>query len=138
MSRERLEEHMNAQKAIIEEASVKKFLSARTENYIIVQLAKLKNFADNPLLEQDILRCPISFEPYNIPVITSDGKTYDLESIMRWFQKGKITSPVTGEPLSSQLLTPNQSIAIQMNQIIDQITQKPESKANSSSSLVEP
>jgi hypothetical protein len=41
------------------------------------------------------------------PVVTADGHTYERSAIVDWFQRGKRTSPLTGEPLQHEYLTPN-------------------------------
>jgi len=51
--------------------------------------------------------CPISQELMSDPVSTVDGHVYDRINIQRWFNTGKNTSPVTGQPLPSIVLTPN-------------------------------
>lgn len=51
--------------------------------------------------------CPISQELMVDPVSTVDGHVYDRINIQRWFNTGKMTSPVTGQALTSTALTPN-------------------------------
>ena len=51
--------------------------------------------------------CPISQELMVDPVSTVDGHVYDRINIQRWFNTGKSTSPVTGQPLAATILVPN-------------------------------
>ena len=44
------------------------------------------------------------------PVSTCDGHTYEREAIVDWFGRGNSTSPLTGEPLEHQYLTPNHAV----------------------------
>jgi hypothetical protein len=57
--------------------------------------------------ELDGFLCPITHEILKDPVITCDGITYERTAIEEWFQKGKISSPMTGMPLPVTTLTPN-------------------------------
>ena len=41
------------------------------------------------------------------PVLTCDGHTYERDEIVKWFQTGKLTSPLTGATLHSRTLIPN-------------------------------
>ena len=41
-------------------------------------------------------------------VCVGDGMTYERESIETWLNAGNVTSPITGLPLSSTALAPNQ------------------------------
>jgi hypothetical protein len=51
--------------------------------------------------------CPITHEIFKDPVMTCDGITYERKAIEQWFQKGKVSSPMTGIPLPVPTLTPN-------------------------------
>ena len=51
--------------------------------------------------------CSITQEIMRDPVTTTDGETYERESIERWFAKGKRSSPLTNAALKSTALTPN-------------------------------
>jgi hypothetical protein len=58
------------------------------------------------------LRCSITGEVYEDPVICCDGLTYERASIERWFEERRVTgkpvtSPLTGLELPSLRLTPN-------------------------------
>ena len=53
----------------------------------------------------DCITCEVMLEP----VITSDGHSYDRNSIARWLEKHD-TSPITGEKLAQKKLTLNHSL----------------------------
>ncbi|KAJ0254576.1 U-box domain-containing protein 19 [Hirschfeldia incana] len=61
-------------------------------------------------LNVDDLRCPISLEIMNDPVVLETGHTYDRSSIAKWFSAGNITCPKTGKNLVSTVLVDNVSI----------------------------
>jgi len=50
--------------------------------------------------------CPITYQAMYDPVVAADGHTYEREAIEKWFLK-KSRSPMTGEDLTSKVLTPN-------------------------------
>jgi len=50
--------------------------------------------------------CPITGETARDPVLTVDGHCYDRNAITAWFERGRITSPVTNKPLPSTELVP--------------------------------
>jgi chromosome segregation ATPase len=58
-------------------------------------------------IEIDGFLCPITHEIFKDPVMTCDGITYERKAIEQWFQKGKVSSPMTGMPLPAPTLTPN-------------------------------
>lgn len=43
-------------------------------------------------------------------VSSTDGYTYERSAIVSWFRRGKITSPLTNEPLLSKSMTPNVTV----------------------------
>ena len=47
------------------------------------------------------------------PVMTQDNHTYDRSSIEKWFEH-KLTSPLTGLPLTSDTLVPNYELREQI------------------------
>ncbi|KAF3558288.1 hypothetical protein F2Q69_00013269 [Brassica cretica] len=61
-------------------------------------------------LKVDDLRCPISLEIMNDPVVLETGHTYDRSSITKWFSAGNITCPKTGKTLVSTVLVGNVSV----------------------------
>jgi hypothetical protein len=68
----------------------------------------------------DTLECPVSLELMRNPVFASDGHTYEREMIENWIEEDNETSPLTGEPLTSLMLTPNYlalSIISKINEI---------------------
>jgi sacsin len=38
------------------------------------------------------------------PVLTIDGFSFERRAIQEWFNKGKVTNPVTNKPLTSTAL----------------------------------
>jgi len=58
------------------------------------------------------VRCPISFEVLQDPVIAADGHTYSLQAITKWFQVRK-SSPLTGLALPNTEVTPDHNRADQ-------------------------
>jgi hypothetical protein len=48
------------------------------------------------------LRCPISLELMEDPVIALDGHTYEREAIEKWFECSN-SSPLTNEKLDSKV-----------------------------------
>lgn len=61
--------------------------------------------------------CSISQDIMSDPVKTVDNHTYDRSSIERWFQH-RLTSPLTGLPLSSNRLIPNDELREEINKFI--------------------
>uniref|UniRef100_A0A7S4WGM4 RING-type E3 ubiquitin transferase n=1 Tax=Alexandrium monilatum TaxID=311494 RepID=A0A7S4WGM4_9DINO len=59
------------------------------------------------------LRCCITREPMERPVITSDGHTYERAAIARWLEEHG-TSPKTGQALPDKVLRPNHAIRAQV------------------------
>lgn len=55
----------------------------------------------------DEYRCPITCEIMSDPVVAADGQTYERHAITQWIAGGRMTSPLTGEPLKSKILIPN-------------------------------
>ena len=41
------------------------------------------------------------------PVITADGHSYEKSAILKWIQTGHMNSPLSGERLKHDVLTPN-------------------------------
>eukprot|EP00210_Caulerpa_lentillifera_P006949 g6644.t1 len=58
---------------------------------------------------EECIYCPITFEVMKDPVIAADGHTYERRAIEQWLRR-KQESPVTRQPISSTLLTPNLAI----------------------------
>lgn len=57
--------------------------------------------------------CPITQDVMTDPVMTADGHTYEREAIEHWLESHN-TSPLTGLPLSSHVLTPNTQLLAQI------------------------
>ena len=70
--------------------------------------AKIKIASATMKVPQEFYDC-ISCEVMLEPVITSDGHSYDRNSIARWLEKHD-TSPITGEKLAQKKLTLNHSL----------------------------
>ena len=60
----------------------------------------------------DELRCPISCELFQDPVIAADGFNYEREHIETWFAEHS-TSPKTNAVLESTMLIPNHQLRAQ-------------------------
>ena len=54
--------------------------------------------------------CPITQVRMTDPVTALDGHTYERAAIERWFQQGRLTSPVTNLRLPSTTLVPNHAL----------------------------
>ena len=74
------------------------------------------NFINNYFIENlnRLIECPISQQIMKKPVTASDGITYDLDSIERYFstfpESQRVKSPVTREILKNRNLIPNISL----------------------------
>ena len=44
------------------------------------------------------------------PVSTADGHSYEKSAILEWIQTGHMNSPLTGERLKHDVLTPNHNL----------------------------
>ena len=64
--------------------------------------------------------CPITLLLMEDPVVASDGYSYDKAAIVKWFQKGHLTSPTTGNTLEHTYLTPN----IALKNLIEEFKEK--------------
>ena len=64
--------------------------------------------------------CCISQDIMKDPVKTIDGHTYDRSSIVRWFEEN-CTSPLTGLPLSTKVLVPNNTIKEQIQKFLAEL-----------------
>jgi len=71
------------------------------------------------------LLCPITMELLLDPVFTCDGHTFERAAIERWLET-KNTSPLTGEPLESKRLVPNQMIRSMVREIVETQPHLPE------------
>ena len=78
----------------------------------------LKELLESPNLEvPPEFCCPISQMIMKDPVKTIDNHTYDKTQIERWFTINN-TSPLTGLPLTSKILQPNNELKHQIDQFI--------------------
>jgi hypothetical protein len=62
------------------------------------------------------LLCPITHQAMRVPVVASDGNSYELHAIQSWVLH-KMESPITREPLSSQR-------AFTRNRVLERLTQE--------------
>merc|ERR1719453_1094161 len=60
------------------------------------------------------LFCPITHDVMTDPVVAQDGHTYERNAIEKWFSKGNLKSPTTGEEMPSTALVPNRAIRAQI------------------------
>jgi len=58
----------------------------------------------------NFLVCPLTGKQFEKPVVAADGFTYEKDAIEEWFKNGHTNSPLTGEPLSTTDLIPNNAI----------------------------
>ena len=58
-------------------------------------------------------KCPLTHHVMRDPVVAADGYTYERCAAERWLSE-RLTSPTTGEPLSSKILTPNTTLRLQI------------------------
>jgi hypothetical protein len=56
------------------------------------------------------LRCCITMNLMQRPVVCADGHTYDRDAILRWFGTGSTRSPMTNRPLSHTRVVPNHAL----------------------------
>jgi hypothetical protein len=66
--------------------------------------------------------CPITAEVMMDPVITCDGQTYERQAIEKWFQRGNLTSPMTGLALPTTVVTPNHALREAMEEYFPKMT----------------
>ena len=56
------------------------------------------------------LKCPITQEVMKDPVVAMDGHSYERKAIEEWFERGVISSPLTGSLLNSNTIVENHSL----------------------------
>ncbi|GLU13422.1 hypothetical protein SLE2022_300600 [Rubroshorea leprosula] len=54
--------------------------------------------------------CPISLEPMQDPVTLCTGQTYERSNILKWFNLGHYTCPITMQELWDDSVTPNRTL----------------------------
>lgn len=67
------------------------------------------------------LICPITHELMREPVTAEDGFTYERDAILSWFDRGKVTSPMTNEELPNLDLVDNDEIKQQIDEFLKSI-----------------
>lgn len=106
--------------------SIPKTLSDIQPHVLATLETKFKHLASS-------FNCPITCSPMKFPVVASDGHTYELEGILKWFcsvqssdeadsgstyaSLRKLTSPVTNMRLSTPKLVPNYQMRAMMQQL---------------------
>ena len=128
LAADKQKEYLADQQVILQQASEKDYLSCKIQNFMVVHTYKLPdNLTDEELakvFDGVEICCPLSFAPFNMPVLNALGEEYDLYKIMEWFDRGGRTDPKTGEELSNLKLSPNKAKAKIMNKGIDDYTQR--------------
>lgn len=64
------------------------------------------------------LLCPITNEIMTSPVIADDGFTYERSSILEWFDRGRITSPMTNEEMDTKTLMENTDLKYKIDEFL--------------------
>jgi len=110
------------------ERAVRRVVKTREElRGMIGRLQVLHNYAADAAVEQlssgmaalstggvvSSFLCPITQELMADPVITADGHTYERAAIEQWLESHN-TSPLTGLPLSTHELSPNEALLAQI------------------------
>lgn len=72
------------------------------------------------------IRDPITFQVFRDPVVASDGYTYERSAMERFIAQseelhGTAKSPMTNEPLSSFILSPNYAIKSLVASVVDKV-----------------
>jgi len=81
-----------------------------TFQQLVEEQKKLSSLSVDEFALFDDCICPISLDIMHDPVTTVDGHTFDRASIQDWFDRGKMTNPMTNEILSSKTLVSNETI----------------------------
>lgn len=69
---------------------------------------KEMDIEDDPAMPVEF-RCPITQMVMRMPVVASDGHSYEFKALQKWMLK-KQTSPVTGQPLSGTCFVVNHNL----------------------------
>lgn len=70
-------------------------------------------------IELNDFYCPITQEIFMEPVIAEDGFMYEREAIIRWFEDGNNTSPLTREVLPTKIVFVNIKIKLMISRLIE-------------------
>lgn len=101
------------------------------ESLLGLSIRRLSNFINknsrNNLKERwkERLICPISGQIFYDPHIARDGRTYEQDELLRWFEIKKV-SPLTGDPLDTDTI-PNLDMKANVDIFL---TEYPEEKTN--------
>lgn len=88
----------------------KEFLANRCASMLLELEASVKNSAEHlgkALLQ--LFTCPVTMRALKDPQIGPDGHTYEADAIKEWLLDHP-TSPLTRDPMSSELLRPNRVV----------------------------
>lgn len=66
--------------------------------------------------QTNMFTCPITMESIKVPVIGTDGYTYEKEAIIEWLSKNSF-SPITRQPMRIEDLKPNRAVADAIEQM---------------------
>ena len=69
----------------------------------------------------DAYVCPISLEPMEDPVLAADGHSYERREIVRHFDLGRRTSPMTGAQLPHTHLMPNHALKSAIQDFLEEV-----------------
>ncbi len=75
---------------------------------------------DHPHLPPYV-KCPITQEPMQVPMVASDGHSYEFAAISKWM-KSSTKSPVTGAVLKSNVLFVNHNLRMFISGIMTEIS----------------
>ena len=65
--------------------------------------------------------CPITGEIMKNPVVIASGRSYEKQSILEWFSRGRIRDPMTGEELGSAIALPNLNLKILIDELPERL-----------------
>jgi len=94
---------------LVEHQRLRQLLKSATEKADTSEKKRLETVAAAVSAAETFL-CPITQSPMSDPVIAADGHTYERTAIERWFGAGRLTSPVTNEPVTSTRLLQNHTL----------------------------
>ena len=69
----------------------------------------------------DAYVCPISLEPMEDPVLAADGHSFERREIVRHFDLGRRTSPMTGAQLPHTHLMPNHALKSAIQDFLEEV-----------------
>ena len=88
------------------------------------EVARLKEILKQQHREiPDAYLCPISLDPMEDPVLVADGHSYERREIVRHFDLGRRTSPLTGAQLPHTHLMPNHALKKAIQAFLEEVRQ---------------